>query len=460
MPFFDRDKFTCSIELDTPHGGPGHYVQGGVISGRVDIIALSACDVRGVVLTYSVLEKGGMFNSMHHSEELGDIRDRMSTRTVADTHVLLLGSRTGKPITVAAGRYSYPFSLNLRHEDPPTVLPMILGHGTLCCKCCCACCGYVAPVAEVEHILGCEIIIPFSMFDKNDVFKTFTVLSVLRADQSRALATGGAVTTASQVKPALHFFNCCECLALFPISTSTSFTLSVPENIITLSSPNLLLRYFINGIIIETYTILIRRRVSMGKSHGHISRSRTSLILGEEVVFALRQQPKYAGGELAGVLELAYSPLFRRGLLAPSVITDRLEIEYELEVVPDYDGACAGLPRHDRAIIPIRICHDVAAVAVAADERGGNGLSPQSMFTSPPLPGSHYLPGNAVLGYPGEAINYAPGGSGEQWYGYVVPLGAEGAFRPAAPLTEQLQPPVWGIVLEQDRSHHPPTAAV
>ncbi len=455
MPFFDRNKFICSVELEPPHpSGKGKYVQGSFVSGRVLMTVTATCEVRGVVLTYAVLEKLGFVAGVNPQESgcfnVESLRGHMSkVKRLRDTHVLLVGSRDGKPISIAAGSYAYPFSFAIAPDHPPSVQATVLGKASVCCKCCCECCGRGFAVAEIEHKLSCEIIIPFSLLDKNDIFKTFEVGAVHRGGPHFGIGS----PQASHLKPALMCFECCECLAFLAESSQTSFSVSVADRVVALANfPNLSIRYCITGIIQESYRVVLRRQTRMMQNCSTLrDELQPGALEAEEIVFSQQLPPKLTGGDVWAVLPLFQSPLFSSGSLAPTVVTPRLAVTYELEVMPDYTGVCSGLPRRDRAIVNIVVCFDEPLTTSAAPQSFeqqqffGRGYEPpmvaQTQGCPPPFqpPEVHCMPQLRPVAY-GDM-----GQPSEQWFGYVPPLGYEGTFRPAGPMTETLQAPIWGI---------------
>lgn len=474
MPFFDRNKFVVSIELDPPVHGK--HLQDGTVTGRVRMHAIEACEVRGVVLTYTILHEAGVTTGVdpaHHGAATSESlrRYHQHDKTLHTTHVLLLGSRKGTPILVAAGEYVYPFAFKIEAHHPPSVRAAVLGGSTTCCACCCATCGRLASVLAISHTLACEIIIPFSLLDKNDVFKAFEVASVFQ----------GAGTFDVGPPSADHFeaprmcMTCCPCLAFCSEDTPTRFRLTLADRVVALgvgfpNAPPPGIRYSIDGIIQEPYSVVVRRRATFMRNGARVHDSdggHPALLVAEAVVFSVKCPPKLTGGMSAGFLALTESPLFQpSSSLIPTLATPYVQVTYEVEVVPDYEGPWSGLPRSDRAIVPIVICFSAPRLrSMLADQEGGQQLPLQPYVPAfaggggypqggyPPAgggpqpygyPGQFQMPGPQAHGPPGFDPASKPS---DQWYGYVPPLGAEGAFRPAAPLAENLQAPVWGIPL-------------
>lgn len=433
MPLFDKDNFVGEIIVNPPEVSPA-ILTGSSIVGRVKLTALKTTAVRGVLLQYRIIESYGTQPGCPEDLATNPKDCIIRTKEVHRMECLLLGSRLGPSIDVVGGEYYYPFVIPVPVTAPPSLMPKYCGSNTDCCTCCCKCCGQYTNVASITHQLQLEVIIPFSLLDKNDVMKEITVWSPVNP---ATLVTRNP-RQATHVSQPQSCVSCCPCLSFLtpPIRAKTSFTIEVPTPYLSLNDSQFL-PFLVNGCIECPFTVALKRKTTIMWPN---SPPKVTFDVVAHTDFA----PLYEG-RIEGHIPTAHLI----GTHCPAtLIGAAVRVAYFVEVLPHFDllqeGACVGFPNNFRAEVAVDVFHcasDAASVPTFGSMMPSTlryeRVSQQPF--SPPLPPS--MSSNSQVFSPSSDVQVGI------VFSYAPPLGYESDFVSAGPILEVHGPPVWGTVV-------------
>ncbi|CUG91089.1 thioredoxin binding protein tBP-2 VDUP1, putative [Bodo saltans] len=442
MPFFEKDKFQCEILLQEVNGSEAVYL-GESVMGSVKVHAHEAANVRGIVLSYTVKEH---FASIPMFRANGDTEPKKMVQGSRIRHkiqCLLLGSRNHPAIDVKAGEYSYPFVIPIPNTVPPSCPATILGAGNTCCNCCqCNCGPSHANIVSVEHVLSLEIIIPFSLLDKNDIFKEMRVLKPIHPSALMYSPMRSGIQKS-------NVFNCggflpqfclrmCNCLLSAP-DVPASYQLDVTNPLIVLTCPQPI-GFTVRGTMRCRFVAQLVRRCRIqfpNSTYPYVTKS----------VLSHCECPPIGGasGISSGTLPTSHIAN-QAGITCPvSIYGAAVEVTYYVEIKPYFytepDGCCVDYLDVMKVTVPVEVVHctlerapipSYLAQSTPASVAGRPGTSGgATTFVSNQM-GQHYTPSGVEMGV---VFSYEP------------PSGMESDFAPAGPILEPLGPPVWGTLV-------------
>lgn len=441
MPFFEKDKFECEILVQGSNGRDAPAYLGESITGSVKVHAHEAASIRGIVLSYSVREHFASIPTYRADNAAGAREMIQGSRLRHRIQCLLLGSRNHPAIDVKAGEYCYPFVIPVPSALPPSCSATILGAGSSCCNCCQCSCGTThANIVSVEHILSLEIIIPFSLLDKNDIFKEVKVLKPVHPSALVYVPMRSGIQKSS-------VYNCggflpqfclrmCDCLLKAP-EVPGSYQLDVTNPLIVLTNPQPI-GFTVRGTLRCRFVAQLVRRC-------RVQFPNSTYPLVTKAVLSHCECPPI-GGELgisSGTLPTSHIAGRTATPCPVSISGAAVEVTYYVEIKPyfytDQEGCCVDYMDVMKVTVPVEVVHCTLDRAPM----------PSYLSQSPQHPSARADPMTpSIRNAQVEDPNLPSGVAMGVVFSYAPPTGLEGDFAPAGPILEPLGPPVWGTLVQ------------
>ena len=406
MPFFDADKFTVSLQLDSSRP----LVLGGCMVGSFTLDVSEPCTARSVVMRYSVKEykRRAPNRLVVQRPDLG-----CASATMHRVEYVMVGGPDSE-IPVRPGHYTYPFNIPIPLNLPPSTKAEAVGTGSHCCCCrccnCCTCCGEFTNRVRIIHRIKVIVVIPRTFKDTKRKWE-LTVLRTMDPTMRSSQRPDSRVCECV----AYAFSSCC--CSLFELNRS-SLTLKVANPFISLRDDQDV-RFKVEGVALHPFSVqLVRRSVFADQTER----------VGEDIVAQAdfcASPPTDGPSVVEGSLFL--NPAAHRWIASFSSAT--VLVDYFVTVALQVSGCCAGESSDARLEVPVCLFH------TTGQEYGSSLMSQPTPGLFPPTP------------FTLQNSGFLPTVSGPMTYAYAPPSGLMNRYNPAGGIQAQLPTAVWGTVL-------------